>query len=94
MVEYPRKGVYSYGFVTSYTTRHEPEGPKRFANVFVPGPPVPTTGQLVAFPVEDLLYLDMSIDEALKLVLSLGIAAPAELHERPSGPYLEDDRKA
>jgi uncharacterized membrane protein len=93
MVEYPRRGVYSYGFVTSYTTQHEPNGPKRFANVFVPGPPVPTTGMLVAFPVEELLYLDMSIDEALKLILSLGIAAPLELHGRPSGPYLEGDRK-
>jgi uncharacterized membrane protein len=82
MAEYPRHGVYSYGFVTSYTTRHDPDGPKRLANVFVPGPPVPTTGNLVALPVDELIFLDMSIDEALKLVLSAGMASPPDLHRR------------
>jgi uncharacterized membrane protein len=89
MLEHPRRGVYSYGFVTSYTTRHAPEGPKRLANVFVPGPPVPTSGNLVAVPVEDLFFLDMSIDNALKLVLSLGITSPLELHGRTAGASLE-----
>ncbi|MGD2216608.1 MAG: DUF502 domain-containing protein [Gemmatimonadales bacterium] len=89
MLEHPRRGVYSYGFVTSYTTRHSPEGPKRLANVFVPGPPVPTSGNLVAVPVEELFFLDMSIDDALKLVLSLGITSPLELHGRNAGASLE-----
>jgi uncharacterized membrane protein len=89
MVEHPRKGVYSYGFVTSYTTRHALDGPKRLANIFIPGPPVPTSGNLVAAPVEDLFFLDMSIDDALKLVLSLGIASPLELHGRAGGTALE-----
>jgi uncharacterized membrane protein len=85
MLEHPRRGVYSYGFVTSYTTRHAVDAQQRLANVFVPGPPVPTSGNLVAVPIEDLLFLDMSIDEALKIVLSLGIASPPELRGRPSG---------
>jgi uncharacterized membrane protein len=89
MLEHPRRGAYSYGFVTSYTTRHGVDGPQRLANVFVPGPPVPTTGNLVAIPVEDLTYLDLSIDEALKLVLSLGITSPPELHGRAGGVALE-----
>lgn len=94
MLEYPRKGVYSYGFVTSYTTRYGPDGPKRLANVFIPSPPVPTSGNLVAAPVEDLFYLETSIDEALKLALSLGIASPRELHGRAGGASLEGDETA
>jgi uncharacterized membrane protein len=89
MLEHPRRGAYSYGFVTSYTTRHGVDGPNRLANVFIPGPPIPTTGNLVAVPVEDLTYLEMSIDEALKLVLSLGITSPPELHGRAGGAALE-----
>lgn len=86
MLEYPRKGVYSYGFVTSYTNRIGLDGPKRLANVFVPGPPVPTTGLLVAVPIEELTYLDLTVEDALKLILSLGIATPRELHQRSAPP--------
>ncbi len=82
MFEYPRRGLYSYGFVTSYTTRHERETPQRLANVFIPGPPVPSSGNLVAVPTEDLYYLEMTIDEALKLILSLGMASPRDLRGR------------
>jgi len=85
MLEHPRRGAYSYGFVTSYTTRHGPDGPQQLANIFIPGPPIPTTGNLVAVPVEELFYPDMSIDEALKLVLSLGLTSPPELHGRAGG---------
>lgn len=91
MVEYPRKGVHSYGFVTSYTTRVEHD--KRnteIANVFVPGPPVPTTGVLVAIPVDELFYLDMSVEEALKLILSLGMTAPESLVGRMPAARLDD----
>jgi len=92
MLEHPRRGAYSYGFVTSYTTRHESGGPKRLANIFVPGPPVPTTGNLVAVPVEDLFYLDMSIDAALKLIISLGMTSPGELHGLAGVASMEGDQ--
>jgi uncharacterized membrane protein len=82
MLEHPRRGAYSYGFVTSYTTQSGPDGVRRLANVFVPSPPVPTTGNLVAVPPEDLLHLDMSIDDAFKLILSLGITSPLEIQGR------------
>jgi uncharacterized membrane protein len=89
MVEHPRRGVYSYGFVTSYTARQGADGIRRLANVFIPGPPVPTTGNLVAVPVEELTYLEMSVDAALKLIISLGLTAPRELRARDPGPSLE-----
>ena len=52
MIEYPRPGLYSYGFVTGYTSREE----QRLAHVFIPGPPVPTTGHLIVAPVEELVF--------------------------------------
>ncbi|MDH3216285.1 MAG: DUF502 domain-containing protein [Candidatus Krumholzibacteria bacterium] len=92
MVEYPRRGMHSYGFVTSYATRHGPEGAVEVANVFIPGPPVPTTGALVVLPLKDLFYLDVSVEEALKLVLSGGMVSPRDLRERPSaGSGVEGD---
>jgi uncharacterized membrane protein len=84
MIEYPRPGLYSYGFVTAYTSRKE----QRLAHVFIPGPPVPTTGHLVAAPVEGLVYLDMPVEEALKLILSGGMVTPPGLRERQ--PALPD----
>ena len=94
MLEHPRRGAYSYGFVTSYTTRPGADGTQRLANVFIPGPPVPTTGNLVAVPVEELIYLEMSVDAALKLIISLGITAPRELRGRDRGLSLEGGEPA
>lgn len=82
MLEYPRKGLFSYGFVTSYTNRHGPRGPVRLANVYVPTPPLPTGGALVACPVEELLLLDISGEEAMKLIVSAGLIIPDELRGR------------
>ncbi len=79
LLEYPRPGIYSYGFVTGYTSRETDRGTERLAHVFIPGPPVPTTGQLVAVPVEELVYLDMAVEDALKLVLSGGMVTPKQL---------------
>lgn len=84
MVEYPRPGIYSYGFVTAYVIRETEGNGERLAHVFIPGPPVPTTGALVAVPESQLLPLDLSVEEALKLILSGGMVSPAVLRFRPS----------
>jgi uncharacterized membrane protein len=81
LLEYPRKGLYSFGFVTGYTRRAD-RAQSELANVFIPGPPVPTTGILIAAPVEELTYLDLTVEEALKLVLSGGMVTPPELRVR------------
>ena len=83
MVEYPRKGIYSYAFVTSYVTLHGPKGPEQVAHVFVSNPPMPTTGTFIAVRLEDLIYLDMPVDTALKLIVSGGIVTPAEIVPMP-----------
>lgn len=93
MVEYPRKGVHTYGFVTSYSTRSAEGGQTvKIANVFLPGPPVPTTGLLVAVPVAELIFLDMSVEDALKLILSLGMTAPESLIQREPMKRLDGPR--
>jgi len=68
--------------VTGYTNRENDGGTQRLAHVFIPGPPVPTTGHLVAAPVEELCYLDMAVEDALKLILSGGMVTPPSLREQ------------
>ena len=82
LIEYPRKGLYSYGFVTGYTRRMGAGQPQRLAHVFIPGPPVPTTGVLIAVPADEIIPLDLSVEDALKLVLSGGMVTPDELRAR------------
>ncbi|HBK68310.1 MAG TPA: DUF502 domain-containing protein, partial [Firmicutes bacterium] len=62
MVEYPRTGVYATGFLLG-----EPLGglPDNYREVFVPTVPNPTSGFLVNFPEKDLIYLDLSVEDAL-----------------------------
>jgi len=84
MIEYPRPGLYSYGFVTAYATREADGEAERVAHVFIPGPPLPTTGVLVAVPESQLRLLDLSVEDALKLILSGGMVTPATLRSRSS----------
>jgi len=79
LVEYPRKGLYSYAFVTSYVTLHGPKGAEQVAHVFVSNPPVPTTGTFIVVRMEDLMYLDMPVETALKLIVSGGIVSPTDV---------------
>ncbi len=95
LLQYPRRGLYSYGFVTAYTSRMEEGRLLELANVFIPGPPVPTTGVLVAVPVEQLTYLEISVEDALKLVLSGGLVAPPRLQSKArSSPSGSDPARA
>lgn len=77
LVEYPRKGLWVVGFVTGST-----EGEvgvkidQKTVNVFIPTTPNPTSGFLLFCPKEDLIYLDMGVEDAVKLVVSGGIVTP------------------
>ena len=77
LVEYPRKGVWAVGFATK-----ENEGEiknktnKDLVNVFVPTTPNPTSGFLLMFEKKDIIYLDMSFEEASKFVVSAGTTSP------------------
>ncbi len=79
MLEYPRKGVWSIGFVTGITQGEVQEHTKaETVNVFVPTTPNPTSGYLLFVPKKELKYLDMSVEEGVKLVVSAGIISPQD----------------
>lgn len=74
MVEYPRKGIYSLGFIIS-DCRPEIQAAagKKLINIFVPTTPNPTTGFLLMVPEDDIVVLDMTVEDGLKLILSAGM---------------------
>ncbi len=80
LTEYPRKGIYVIGFVTNEMVyRISEKQTIEFYNVYIPSPPNPTAGFLSLVPKDEAVVLDISIEEALKLVLSGGIIVPGEL---------------
>ncbi|NBT42594.1 MAG: DUF502 domain-containing protein [Alphaproteobacteria bacterium] len=77
LVEYPRKGLWVIGFVTGVTKGEvQTSISARTMNVFIPTTPNPTSGFLLFCPEEDLVYLEMSVEDAVKLVVSGGIVTP------------------
>ena len=81
LIQYPRRGIWAIGFVSTTTKgevsqRAETEG--EMLSVFVPTTPNPTSGFLLFFPAEDVILLDMSIEDAAKLVISAGLVYPNE----------------
>ena len=73
LIEYPRKGTWAVGFATKKNTGEiSNKIKKELINVFVPTTPNPTSGFLLMYPKEDLIYLDMSFEEASKFIVSAG----------------------
>jgi uncharacterized membrane protein len=87
LFEYPRKGIWAIGFIS---TTAKGEVAQRattsgdLISVFVPTTPNPTSGFLLFFPREDIIELDMSVEDAAKLVISAGLVYPNE--KDPSQP--------
>jgi uncharacterized membrane protein len=77
MVEFPRKGVFGVGFITSEELEEvQAKTEQDVVCVFVPTTPNPTTGFLVAIPRDEIVPLDMTVDEAFKMLLTLGVVVP------------------
>jgi uncharacterized membrane protein len=73
LVEYPRKGVWAVGFATKENSGEMAEKTnKKLINVFVPTTPNPTSGFLLMFPIDDVIYLNMTFEEASKFIVSAG----------------------
>ena len=73
LIEYPRKYVWAVGFATKENTGEMAEKTnKKLINVFVPTTPNPTSGFLLMFPIEDVIYLNMTFEEASKFIVSAG----------------------
>ena len=76
LIEYPRKGVWAVGFATKENTGEmASKTNKKLINVFVPTTPNPTSGFLLMFPVEDVIYLNMTFEEASKFIVSAGTSS-------------------
>ena len=77
LVEYPRKGSWAVGFATRDNTGEITDKTKRdLVNVFVPTTPNPTSGFLLMFPKDEIIYLNMSFEEASKFIVSAGTSNP------------------
>ena len=76
LIEYPRKGVWAVGFATKENTAEMALNTnKKLMNVFVPTTPNPTSGFLLMFPIEDVIYLNMTFEEASKFIVSAGTSS-------------------
>lgn len=91
LVEYPRRGIWTMGFVTG-TTAGEVQNviDAEMINVFVPTTPNPTSGFLLFVPKKDLYYLNMSSEDGFKMLVSTGIVTPPDSRspERQATPAI------
>ncbi|WP_323782521.1 DUF502 domain-containing protein [Thalassovita sp.] len=83
MVEYPRKGIWAIGFVSTeakgeVAARAGHPDDDDLLSVFVPTTPNPTSGFLLYFPSADVIELDMTVEDAAKLVISAGLVYPSD----------------
>ena len=88
MIEYPRRGLYSLAFQTSENPEEvQARTGDEIITVFVPTTPNPTSGFILFVPRKEAVELDMSVEEALKLIISLGVVLPPwhPAHAEPGG---------
>ena len=84
LVEYPRQGIYSLGFVTNQAPEEmNQKTGRQLLNVLIPSVPNPITGMLICVPKEDVIILEMSIEVAVKLIVSGGVFNPKDLPKEP-----------
>ena len=79
MVEYPRKGIYSIGFLTStdnFLLDKHIETEEKLYNIFIPTSPNPTSGMFIIVPASEVKILDIKTDDAIKLIISGGVILP------------------
>ena len=76
LIEYPRKGVWAVGFATKENKGEMAKKTnQKLLNVFVPTTPNPTSGFLLMFPIDEVIYLDMTFEEASKFIVSAGTSS-------------------
>jgi uncharacterized membrane protein len=91
LIQYPRQGVWTIAFQTGIPADEvRKHVPGDMLAVYVPTTPNPTSGFFLMLAISDVIELDMSVDEALKYVVSMGVVAPQMLPVvKPSGPAIE-----
>lgn len=92
LVEYPRKGCYSIGFMTCEIPGEQLKLEGSFVTVFVPTTPNPTAGFLLVLPANEVTQLDMSVEQGMKFIISLGLVPlrdPGTTPQPDTAPGLE-----
>lgn len=93
LIEYPRKGLWAVAFVSTEAggeIGRKYQGRRGLVSVFLPTTPNPTSGFLLFVPEEDVTYLDMSVEEAAKLVISAGLVIPNDRSAAPPEPRIAE----
>ncbi len=83
LLEYPRKGLYSIGFITGESIGQLENSVPRSVTVFVPTTPNPTSGYLIVVPEAETIPLDWSVDQAFRVIISAGVIMPGEEEKIP-----------
>jgi uncharacterized membrane protein len=83
LLEYPRKGIYSIGFVTGESSGQLGDKVPASFTVFVPTTPNPTSGYLIIVPEDQTIPLDWTVDEAFRVIISAGVIMPGEEEKIP-----------
>jgi len=85
LIEYPRKGIYTLCFQTSTELAEiQARTGREVVCVFVPTTPNPTSGFIMMVPADDVIELDMDVESALKMIVSLGVVVPRWVREKPA----------
>jgi uncharacterized membrane protein len=90
-VEFPRKGLWTLGFLTAEVTAGGPF-PEGFVYVFIPTTPNPTSGWLILAPREEVRPMPYSVDEGMRIIISAGIVGPGQVPSVSPAPGQEEDR--
>lgn len=78
LIQYPRKGLYSLCFQTSKDVGEiQEKSGEDVVCVFIPTTPNPTSGYIIMIPKDEVIELDMSVEDALKMIISLGVVVPS-----------------
>jgi len=83
LVEYPRKGIYAIGFAAAESNLHGAPISGKMVAIFIPSTPTPVTGFVIMVPADEVYELDISTENVIKMLVSGGIATPAELRRAP-----------
>jgi len=89
LIEYPRKGIWAIGFISTDAKGEiasKSQGTGEVASVFLPTTPNPTSGFLLFVPKRDLIMLDMTVEDAAKLVISAGLVYPNTKAQQDGDP--------
>lgn len=77
LIEYPRKGIYAFAFLTNDSSKRMTEKiGKDLCNVFVPSAPGPLTGYVILVPRKEIIFTEMTVEEAMKFIVSGGVLNP------------------